>query len=138
MNLKIGQLWMKLLNKLQMKRNHSDHYSHQIQRYISRIKMKFLPAVTLLASAAAHSQTPEVDAWKAAKQAEVAAVIAAQTASTINQLAIKSGVEQLLTRITALESKVDSALATLKELQTRPGITTQQVIDALVLKLSAP
>jgi hypothetical protein len=101
--------------------------------------MKHLLAIALLASAAAHAQTPaELDDYYAKKALADAAnqVVVRANADAVTQ--IRTLVTDQQARIAAIEGKVDSALATLKELQARPDATVKQVIDALVLKLSAP
>lgn len=72
-----------------------------------------IAAIALSLCATAHAQTPEVDAWKAAKAAETAAravtsqaAIDAQTADTTRQLAIQAGITQIFTRLDALEALV--------------------------------
>ena len=83
-------------------------------------------------SAACYAQTPEVDAWKAAKAAETQAraitsqaAIDAQTADANRQLAIQAGITQMITRLDAIEAAVAKLQAA--------GQLTQQQLDAVRL-----
>lgn len=96
-------------------------------------------------SAACYAQTPEVDAWKAAKAAETqaraatsSAAIDAQTADTNRQLAIQASITQMITRLDSVEASQASILAALKQLQAQPGVTAQQVLDVLIAQLQKP
>ena len=102
--------------------------------------MKRTGALPLLfLSAACLAQTPaELDAYYAAKAAADAAnqVVVRANADSIAQIRTLLATQDI--RLIALDTKLNDALATLKVLQSQPGVTTQQVIDALVAKLSAP
>jgi hypothetical protein len=90
------------------------------------MKMKrILIAVVAFLAMQVHAQTPEVDAWKAAKTAEVQAAINAQTDNTNRQLAIQAGVAQIFTRLEALEALVAKLQAS--------GQLTQQQLDQIRL-----
>jgi hypothetical protein len=118
--------------------------------------MKYaLAATALIFSCAAAAQSPtqsELDdyyakdaAARAAQQivvrgfeASIEEIIALLKSYDGRFVALDNKAEAALARLAALEGKVDTALATLKILQAQPGVTTQQVIDSLIAKLTAP
>jgi restriction endonuclease Mrr len=75
-----------------------------------------------------------LDRIREAQDAAAAALITIQT--KLDEQAAVS--KQAAAAQAATTAELDAIKSTLKALQSQPGVTTQQVIDALVAKLSAP
>lgn len=105
--------------------------------------MKRILVLALFAAAPVFAQTPEVDAWKAAKQAELAAhtaavnaAIAAQTDGTNRLLGIQAGVLSISEDQAALRAQVTELQALVSKLQAA-GQLTQQQLDQIRLVIPA-